>query len=91
MNERMLESYIIARDRFLVPNGKMFPSQGRLELIVLVYLYPLVVFISVNFFVFCLLSKMHFLVMAALTLLNVNDVLSIQNMYIFWCCCGPIF
>ena len=54
MNERMLESYIIARDRFLVPNGKMFPSQGRLELFVLVYLYPLVVFISVNFF--CLVS-----------------------------------
>ena len=32
----------------------MFPSQGRLELIVLVYLYPLVVFISVNYF--CLVS-----------------------------------
>ncbi len=29
MNERMLESYIIARDRFLVPKGKMFPSIGR--------------------------------------------------------------
>lgn len=29
VNERMLESYIIARDRFLVPNGKMFPSRGR--------------------------------------------------------------
>lgn len=25
----MLESYIIARDRFLVPKGKMFPSIGR--------------------------------------------------------------
>ncbi|MQL90401.1 hypothetical protein Taro_023004 [Colocasia esculenta] len=29
VNERMLESYVIARDRFLVPNGKMFPSVGR--------------------------------------------------------------
>ncbi len=29
VNERMLESYIIARDRFLVPKGKMFPSIGR--------------------------------------------------------------
>ncbi|KAG6758850.1 hypothetical protein POTOM_035312 [Populus tomentosa] len=28
VNERMLESYVIARDRFLVPNGKMFPSVG---------------------------------------------------------------
>ncbi|XP_073393501.1 probable histone-arginine methyltransferase CARM1 isoform X1 [Physcomitrium patens] len=32
VNERMLESYIIARDRFLVPNGKMFPSRGRLHM-----------------------------------------------------------
>ncbi|KAG8369962.1 hypothetical protein BUALT_Bualt14G0067700 [Buddleja alternifolia] len=29
VNERMLESYIIARDRFLVPSGKMFPTLGR--------------------------------------------------------------
>ena len=29
VNERMLESYVIARDRFLVPNGKMFPAVGR--------------------------------------------------------------
>lgn len=29
MNERMLESYVIARDRFLVPGGKMFPTTGR--------------------------------------------------------------
>ena len=29
INERMLESYVIARDRFLVPNGKMFPTLGR--------------------------------------------------------------
>ncbi|RZC80784.1 hypothetical protein C5167_043351 [Papaver somniferum] len=29
VNERMLESYVIARDRFLVPNGKMFPTNGR--------------------------------------------------------------
>ncbi|KAG6756977.1 hypothetical protein POTOM_037277 [Populus tomentosa] len=28
VNERMLESYVIARDRFLVPNGKMFPTVG---------------------------------------------------------------
>ncbi|KAL4562011.1 hypothetical protein LXL04_034199 [Taraxacum kok-saghyz] len=28
INERMLESYVIARDRFLVPNGKMFPTVG---------------------------------------------------------------
>ncbi|XVE65611.1 hypothetical protein DITRI_Ditri08aG0014300 [Diplodiscus trichospermus] len=32
VNERMLESYIIARDRFLVPNGKMFPSVGRIHM-----------------------------------------------------------
>ncbi|KZV25602.1 putative histone-arginine methyltransferase 1.4, partial [Dorcoceras hygrometricum] len=32
INERMLESYIIARDRFLVPNGKMFPSLGRIHM-----------------------------------------------------------
>lgn len=27
-NERMLESYIIARDRFLKKNGKMFPCEA---------------------------------------------------------------
>ncbi|KAK9139362.1 hypothetical protein Scep_009043 [Stephania cephalantha] len=32
VNERMLESYVIARDRFLVPNGKMFPSVGRMHM-----------------------------------------------------------
>ncbi|XP_022760565.1 probable histone-arginine methyltransferase 1.3 [Durio zibethinus] len=32
VNERMLESYIIARDRFLVPKGKMFPSIGRIHM-----------------------------------------------------------
>eukprot|EP00250_Pteridium_aquilinum_P012269 c20611_g1_i1 orf=496-2277(-) len=32
INERMLESYIISRDRFLNPNGKMFPSLGRIHL-----------------------------------------------------------
>ncbi|KAI3469390.1 hypothetical protein Pfo_026053 [Paulownia fortunei] len=32
VNERMLESYIIARDRFLVPNGKMFPTVGRIHM-----------------------------------------------------------
>ncbi|XP_015076982.1 probable histone-arginine methyltransferase 1.3 [Solanum pennellii] len=31
VNERMLESYVIARDRFLVPNGKMFPAVGRIH------------------------------------------------------------
>ncbi|XP_074292341.1 putative histone-arginine methyltransferase 1.4 [Silene latifolia] len=32
VNERMLESYIIARDRFLVPMGKMFPGVGRIHM-----------------------------------------------------------
>nr|XP_010921815.1 probable histone-arginine methyltransferase CARM1 isoform X2 [Elaeis guineensis] len=32
VNERMLESYVIARDRFLVPSGKMFPSLGRIHM-----------------------------------------------------------
>uniref|UniRef100_A0A2P2LZY5 type I protein arginine methyltransferase n=1 Tax=Rhizophora mucronata TaxID=61149 RepID=A0A2P2LZY5_RHIMU len=32
VNERMLESYVIARDRFLVPNGKMFPTIGRIHM-----------------------------------------------------------
>ncbi|XVE82143.1 hypothetical protein DITRI_Ditri15bG0123000 [Diplodiscus trichospermus] len=32
VNERMLESYVIARDRFLAPNGKMFPSIGRIHM-----------------------------------------------------------
>ncbi|KAL3626513.1 putative histone-arginine methyltransferase 1.3 [Castilleja foliolosa] len=32
VNERMLESYIIARDRFLVPSGKMFPTIGRIHM-----------------------------------------------------------
>ncbi|KAK4353730.1 hypothetical protein RND71_025924 [Anisodus tanguticus] len=32
VNERMLESYVIARDRFLVPNGKMFPGVGRIHM-----------------------------------------------------------
>ncbi|XP_073154470.1 probable histone-arginine methyltransferase 1.3 [Henckelia pumila] len=31
VNERMLESYIIARDRFLDPSGKMFPTLGRIH------------------------------------------------------------
>lgn len=30
IHERMLESYIIARQRFLKPGGKMFPSQGTI-------------------------------------------------------------
>jgi type I protein arginine methyltransferase len=29
VNERMLESYVIARDRLLAPDGKMFPTTGR--------------------------------------------------------------
>jgi len=29
-NERMLESYIMARDKFLKPEGKMFPSEAYL-------------------------------------------------------------
>eukprot|EP00262_Sarcandra_glabra_P011762 TRINITY_DN2896_c0_g1_i2.p1 TRINITY_DN2896_c0_g1~~TRINITY_DN2896_c0_g1_i2.p1 ORF type:complete len:542 (-),score=95.64 TRINITY_DN2896_c0_g1_i2:259-1884(-) len=32
VNERMLESYAIARDRFLVPGGKMFPTTGRIHM-----------------------------------------------------------
>ncbi|CAL5415561.1 unnamed protein product [Camellia sinensis] len=32
VNERMLETYVIARDRFLVPNGKMFPTIGRIHM-----------------------------------------------------------
>ncbi|CAL1397175.1 unnamed protein product [Linum trigynum] len=32
VNERMLESYVIARDRFLAPTGKMFPSVGRIHM-----------------------------------------------------------
>ncbi|XP_068662956.1 probable histone-arginine methyltransferase 1.3 [Aristolochia californica] len=32
VNERMLESYVIARDRFLVPNGKIFPTIARIHL-----------------------------------------------------------
>ncbi|KAL5163464.1 putative histone-arginine methyltransferase 1.4 [Glycine soja] len=32
VNERMLESYVIARDRFLVPAGKMFPAVGRIHM-----------------------------------------------------------
>ncbi|KAL3505736.1 hypothetical protein ACH5RR_031118 [Cinchona calisaya] len=32
VNERMLESYVIARDRFLIPNGKMFPTVGRIHM-----------------------------------------------------------
>ncbi|KNA07791.1 hypothetical protein SOVF_168700 [Spinacia oleracea] len=32
VNERMLESYVIARDRFLVPSGKMFPGVGRIHM-----------------------------------------------------------
>ncbi|XP_028751665.1 probable histone-arginine methyltransferase 1.4 isoform X2 [Neltuma alba] len=32
VNERMLESYVIARDRFLSPEGKMFPTVGRIHM-----------------------------------------------------------
>ncbi|KAI4317591.1 hypothetical protein L6164_025452 [Bauhinia variegata] len=32
INERMLESYVIARDRFLIPSGKMFPTLGRIHM-----------------------------------------------------------
>ncbi|XP_062108641.1 probable histone-arginine methyltransferase 1.4 isoform X2 [Humulus lupulus] len=32
VNERMLESYVIARDRFLQPSGKMFPTVGRIHM-----------------------------------------------------------
>ena len=30
LNERMLETYVIARDRFLKPKGKMFPASAHL-------------------------------------------------------------
>lgn len=30
VNERMIESYLYARDHFLVPGGKMFPSLGKI-------------------------------------------------------------
>mmetsp|Transcript_39558 Transcript_39558/g.101136 ORF Transcript_39558/g.101136 Transcript_39558/m.101136 type:complete len:360 (+) Transcript_39558:375-1454(+) len=32
VNERMLESYLYARDHFLKPGGKMFPAVGRIHL-----------------------------------------------------------
>eukprot|EP00245_Coleochaete_scutata_P002345 TRINITY_DN13075_c0_g1_i1.p1 TRINITY_DN13075_c0_g1~~TRINITY_DN13075_c0_g1_i1.p1 ORF type:complete len:545 (-),score=104.08 TRINITY_DN13075_c0_g1_i1:696-2330(-) len=32
VNERMLESYVIARDNFMRPGGKMFPAVGRIHL-----------------------------------------------------------
>ncbi|KAI9123120.1 hypothetical protein K1719_006009 [Acacia pycnantha] len=32
INERMLESYVIARDRFLTPEGQMFPTVGRIHM-----------------------------------------------------------
>ncbi|XP_031497788.1 probable histone-arginine methyltransferase CARM1 isoform X2 [Nymphaea colorata] len=32
VNERMLESYVIARDRFLTSDGKMFPTLGRIHM-----------------------------------------------------------
>ncbi|XP_033131823.1 probable histone-arginine methyltransferase 1.4 [Brassica rapa] len=32
INERMLETYVIARDRFLSPNGKMFPTVRRIHI-----------------------------------------------------------
>ncbi|CAG9462757.1 unnamed protein product [Pedinophyceae sp. YPF-701] len=31
LNERMLESYIAARDKFLKPGGRMFPTFGRIH------------------------------------------------------------
>jgi histone-arginine methyltransferase CARM1 len=30
LNERMLETYVIARDKFLKPGGKMFPATSHL-------------------------------------------------------------
>ncbi|XP_057531192.1 probable histone-arginine methyltransferase CARM1 [Amaranthus tricolor] len=32
VHEMMLKSYVIARDRFLVPSGKMFPKVGRIHM-----------------------------------------------------------
>eukprot|EP00955_Chlamydomonas_euryale_P050655 354622-Chlamydomonas_euryale.AAC.8 len=31
VNERMLETYLYARDHFLAPGGKMFPQVGRIH------------------------------------------------------------
>jgi hypothetical protein len=31
VNERMLETYLYARDRFLKPGGRMFPQIGRIH------------------------------------------------------------
>lgn len=31
VNERMLESYLYARDKFLKPGGRMFPQVGRIH------------------------------------------------------------
>lgn len=31
VNERMLETYLYARDHFLKPGGKMFPQIGRIH------------------------------------------------------------
>ena len=31
VNERMLETYVYARKRFLKPGGKMFPQVGRIH------------------------------------------------------------
>ena len=30
VHERMLESYVVARERFLKPRGRMFPSTGSI-------------------------------------------------------------
>ncbi len=30
LNERMLETYVIARDMFLKPSGRMFPAKADL-------------------------------------------------------------
>lgn len=33
LNERMLETYVIARDKFLKPEGKMYPASAHLCII----------------------------------------------------------
>ncbi|GFY85109.1 protein arginine methyltransferase 4A [Actinidia rufa] len=49
INERMLETYVIARDRFLVPNGKMFPTLGSLKFsLLLVSGQPVVLVIGLS-------------------------------------------
>ena len=33
LNERMLETFVIARDKFLKPGGRMFPTRANLHIV----------------------------------------------------------